>query len=161
MTNTTDTLSPPGRSSCPTHGMYQMFLQADTKFITLKGLHARSGCVSRSLRIPAGSFRAEWEVGRQCAQPARLHLRLWEKVWGILARVSCFVADTLSRCRICPGRYLALDSLFIIVASLLHVFDVSAAVDENEIPIRIEHRQSDGLLSYVPSRFLFVTTTVR
>ncbi|KAI0763639.1 cytochrome P450 [Trametes elegans] len=50
---------------------------------------------------------------------------------------------------ICPGRYLALQSLFINIASLLHVFDISLPLDERGQPIPIEHEHAHGLLSRV------------
>ncbi|KAI8994152.1 cytochrome P450 [Trametes punicea] len=48
--------------------------------------------------------------------------------------------------RICPGRYLALPSLFINNASLLHVFDISLPLDDNRSQIRIVHEQSHGFI---------------
>ncbi|OSD07365.1 CyP450 monooxygenase [Trametes coccinea BRFM310] len=39
--------------------------------------------------------------------------------------------------RICPGRHFALASLFINIASLLHVFDITPPLDENGQPIRV------------------------
>ncbi|KAI0821983.1 cytochrome P450 [Trametes gibbosa] len=49
--------------------------------------------------------------------------------------------------RICPGRYLALPSLFINIVSLLHVFDIGPPLDEDGHPIRVAYRQSHGLVS--------------
>ena len=51
--------------------------------------------------------------------------------------------------RICPGRYFAQDTLFITVASLLHVFDIGPPLDEHGLPIKIVPQMSDGLLSHV------------
>ncbi|KAH9929089.1 cytochrome P450 [Epithele typhae] len=51
--------------------------------------------------------------------------------------------------RICPGRHFALAALFINIASVLHVFDLSPAVDENGRPIHITPTMSDGFLSYL------------
>ncbi|KAH9929109.1 cytochrome P450 [Epithele typhae] len=50
--------------------------------------------------------------------------------------------------RICAGRHFARAGLFITIASILHVFDVSAPLDEQGKPIKIEPRFTDGLFSY-------------
>ncbi|KAI0752766.1 cytochrome P450 [Daedaleopsis nitida] len=50
--------------------------------------------------------------------------------------------------RICPGRYFADAALFINVASVLHVFDITAPLDENGQTIKINPGMTDGLLSY-------------
>ena len=52
----------------------------------------------------------------------------------------------------CPGRHFADAMLYIIVASLLHVFDVRPPLDEDGSPIKIELQQSHGFLSYAPSQ---------
>ncbi|KAJ8462758.1 hypothetical protein ONZ51_g10697 [Trametes cubensis] len=51
--------------------------------------------------------------------------------------------------RVCPGRHFAEDSLFINIASMLHVFDIVPAVDARGFPIPVEHRVTTGLLSTV------------
>ena len=51
--------------------------------------------------------------------------------------------------RICPGRYFATDSLFLIIASVLHMFDITPPMNDDGQPIRVEPRMSDGFLSYV------------
>lgn len=50
--------------------------------------------------------------------------------------------------RICPGRYFARNSLFIQVASILHVFKITAALDEYGQPILAEYKLTPGILSY-------------
>ncbi|KAI1792473.1 cytochrome P450 [Ganoderma leucocontextum] len=50
--------------------------------------------------------------------------------------------------RICPGRHFAEAGLFIIVASVLHVFDITPPLDEQCRPIKITPAQTDGLISY-------------
>ncbi|KAI0352615.1 CyP450 monooxygenase [Trametes cingulata] len=50
--------------------------------------------------------------------------------------------------RICPGRYFAQTSLFITIASMLHVFEIGLPVNEDGEPIPIKYEQSHGLLSY-------------
>ena len=50
--------------------------------------------------------------------------------------------------RICPGRYFAEASLFILAASLLHVFQILPPVDERGVPKKLEHKEaSHGALS--------------
>ncbi|KAH9929106.1 O-methylsterigmatocystin oxidoreductase [Epithele typhae] len=49
--------------------------------------------------------------------------------------------------RVCVGRHFARAGLFITLASLLHVFDLSAPLDERGEPIKIEPRFTDGALS--------------
>ncbi|KAI0670966.1 CyP450 monooxygenase [Trametes maxima] len=50
--------------------------------------------------------------------------------------------------RVCAGRYFARNSLFITIASVLHVFTVGLPLDEDGRPIQIKYEQSHGLLSY-------------
>ncbi|KAI1792480.1 O-methylsterigmatocystin oxidoreductase [Ganoderma leucocontextum] len=52
--------------------------------------------------------------------------------------------------RICPGRHFALASLFINVASVLHTFDITSALDTDGRPVAIEHSQTPGFISCVP-----------
>ncbi|PIL29172.1 cytochrome P450 [Ganoderma sinense ZZ0214-1] len=49
--------------------------------------------------------------------------------------------------RICPGRHFAEASLFISVASILHVFDITPALDADGRPIAIKHSQTAGFIS--------------
>ncbi|KAI9058208.1 cytochrome P450 [Trametes sanguinea] len=62
-------------------------------------------------------------------------------VEGKAALTACHVFE-LTPNRICPGRYLAIPSLFINIASVLHVFDISLPVDENGQPVRISYECS-------------------
>ncbi|KAI0763603.1 CyP450 monooxygenase [Trametes elegans] len=50
--------------------------------------------------------------------------------------------------RMCPGRHFAQNSLFIAIASVLHVFDVSLPLDEAGKPIPIKYEPTDGLICY-------------
>ncbi|PIL24714.1 cytochrome P450 [Ganoderma sinense ZZ0214-1] len=50
--------------------------------------------------------------------------------------------------RVCPGRYFALNGLFINIASALHVFDITPPVDENGKVIKVDPQVSSGLLCY-------------
>ncbi|RPD62574.1 O-methylsterigmatocystin oxidoreductase [Lentinus tigrinus ALCF2SS1-6] len=56
--------------------------------------------------------------------------------------------DTLLQ-RICPGRYFAKDSLFLIIASVLHMFSITPPVDDHGQPVKVEPIMSDGFLSYL------------
>jgi len=47
--------------------------------------------------------------------------------------------------RICPGRYLALKSLFIAISSILHAFTIREAVDKDGGSIPIEARWISGI----------------
>ena len=48
--------------------------------------------------------------------------------------------------RICPGRFLALDSLFLTIAGTLHAFDIIPAVDRNGRQIQPELRVHPGAI---------------
>ena len=50
--------------------------------------------------------------------------------------------------RICPGRYFAEASFFILVASILHVFDILPPVDQHGAPKKLKHSMmSTGVVS--------------
>ncbi|KAI0712492.1 cytochrome P450 [Earliella scabrosa] len=49
--------------------------------------------------------------------------------------------------RICPGRYFAEAALFLNMARVLHVFDISPPLDERGQVIAIEPKMKDGILS--------------
>ncbi|KAI1785525.1 cytochrome P450 [Ganoderma leucocontextum] len=51
--------------------------------------------------------------------------------------------------RICPGRYFADATLFIFVACVLHVFDITPPLDEDGRPIKIEPQATVGIISYM------------
>ena len=48
---------------------------------------------------------------------------------------------------ICPGRHLAEQSVFIIVASVLSVFSVTPSVDEHGKPVLCKIEMTNGFLS--------------
>ncbi|KAM5536777.1 hypothetical protein V8D89_009495 [Ganoderma adspersum] len=50
--------------------------------------------------------------------------------------------------RICPGRYFAEATLFINIACVLHVFDITPPLGEDGRPMKINYVQSDTLISY-------------
>ena len=58
--------------------------------------------------------------------------------------------------RICPGRYFAETTLFINIACVLHVFDITPPLGEDGLPMIINHVQSDTLISWVPFRELHI-----
>ncbi|EKM77717.1 hypothetical protein AGABI1DRAFT_130000 [Agaricus bisporus var. burnettii JB137-S8] len=50
--------------------------------------------------------------------------------------------------RICPGRYFALNALFLMIAHTLAVFDIKPALDENGNEMKVENDVTGGSLSY-------------
>ena len=40
--------------------------------------------------------------------------------------------------RICPGRHYALESAFLMIASILHVFDIKPPVDKDGTPLKVD-----------------------
>ncbi|KAI0763571.1 CyP450 monooxygenase [Trametes elegans] len=50
--------------------------------------------------------------------------------------------------RICPGRFFALDSLFINAASVLHVFNVLPRLDKDGVPVKLKYAQTHGLVTF-------------
>ncbi|KAF5327811.1 hypothetical protein D9619_004578 [Psilocybe cf. subviscida] len=50
--------------------------------------------------------------------------------------------------RICPGRYLSDNTLWSIVASTLHAFNITPALDEKGVPIPLSKNMTSGLISY-------------
>ncbi len=62
----------------------------------------------------------------------------------------CVVIPDAPTClffRICPGRYFAESMLLLNMASVLHVFEISAALDGDGKPIRIQPSMADGAVS--------------
>ncbi|KAJ2985134.1 hypothetical protein NUW54_g10252 [Trametes sanguinea] len=57
--------------------------------------------------------------------------------------------------RICPGRHFADAGLFILIASVLHVYNIEPPLGEDGRPIKIDHEQCHGFLSY-PENFACV-----
>jgi cytochrome P450 len=53
--------------------------------------------------------------------------------------------------RVCPGRHFVDAALFIVASSILSVFDITKAKDENghEIPVKFTARSRTGILVYV------------
>ncbi|KAI0074482.1 cytochrome P450 [Panus rudis PR-1116 ss-1] len=58
--------------------------------------------------------------------------------------VSCFGFGR----RVCAGRYFALNSLYSIISSVLHTFDILPPVDKEGRPIPLEPRMTCGIVSY-------------
>lgn len=51
--------------------------------------------------------------------------------------------------RICPGRFFSDNSLFMMIASVLAVFDMKPGLDENGCEVKIRPDVTGELLSYV------------
>ncbi|THG93719.1 hypothetical protein EW026_g7591 [Hermanssonia centrifuga] len=49
--------------------------------------------------------------------------------------------------RVCPGRYLAKDILYLTVASILYVYDIFPAADKMGNPVKLSSEQKTGFLS--------------
>ena len=68
-----------------------------------------------------------------------------------------------STIRICPGRYYADASLFINIAMILHVFDISPPLDKDGKAMTVNPQMTNGLLSCVMTpqvwRYLQITHT--
>ena len=62
-----------------------------------------------------------------------------------------YVHYTVPNChtyRICPGRYMAIDSVFIMIATILTVFEIRPRIDESTgEPIEIKAEMKSALLS--------------
>ncbi|KAM0260067.1 hypothetical protein ACHAQJ_002991 [Trichoderma viride] len=56
--------------------------------------------------------------------------------------------------RICPGRYLAIESLYLTVARLLAAFTIENAVDDNGKAIDVEFKHTPGLVDH-PRKFAY------
>ena len=48
--------------------------------------------------------------------------------------------------RICPGRHFADNSLFIIVARVLHTLDIEPPLDGDGNPVRLEYRYTTDMV---------------
>ena len=51
---------------------------------------------------------------------------------------------TFTYSRLCPGRYFAESTLFILCASVLSAFDIGAPVDDNGTPVEFRREATDG-----------------
>ncbi|KAJ8463001.1 hypothetical protein ONZ51_g10544 [Trametes cubensis] len=50
--------------------------------------------------------------------------------------------------RVCAGQHFADEALYLAIASILHVFNINAPLDEQGRPVKTELRQTSGLLTY-------------
>lgn len=57
--------------------------------------------------------------------------------------------------RVCPGRYMAFSAVWIAIASLLTVFDIKKAVDEDGNIIEPSHEYLSALVWYVLLFYFF------
>ncbi|KAI0774724.1 CyP450 monooxygenase [Trametes elegans] len=55
--------------------------------------------------------------------------------------------------RICPGRYFADSSLFILISSILHTMTIAPPLDESGRPVPVEPKVSTNMLVSYPERF--------
>ncbi len=53
--------------------------------------------------------------------------------------------------RVCPGRYLAKDTLYLTLASILCVYEILPAIDKMGKPVQLSAQQTTGFLSWVSS----------
>ena len=67
----------------------------------------------------------------------------------LLLRLLKHMLSLIDEYRICPGRYFADAALFINIASVLHVFNITPPLDDDGIAIRVNVEMSDGFISYV------------
>ncbi|TBU23431.1 O-methylsterigmatocystin oxidoreductase [Dichomitus squalens] len=59
--------------------------------------------------------------------------------------------------RICPGRHFAEASLFMILSSVLHVFNIRPPLDKERRPLQLEVKMTNGVVSY-PEAFDCIIT---
>ena len=49
-------------------------------------------------------------------------------------------------CRVCPGRYFAESTLFILLASVLSAFEIGPPVSEDGVPVELKWEATDHLV---------------
>ena len=83
--------------------------------------------------------------------PLTLHVLFLVSDEGWLPLIETFTRAEKLCCthRICPGRYFALDNLFINIASTLHVFEIMPPLDGNGKPIKPGYSTVDSFMSCV------------
>ncbi|KAL7940940.1 cytochrome P450 [Trichoderma barbatum] len=59
--------------------------------------------------------------------------------------------------RVCPGKYLAVESIYLTTARMLATFTISKGLDENGKEIDVEYKQTPGLISH-PAKFAYSIT---
>lgn len=77
----------------------------------------------------------------------QLRLVLGEGKYSEFGSVRVDVSLTWLYLRICPGRYLAQNSLWLFVASTLHAFHIEPILDEAGYPVDIVPGMSDEIVS--------------
>jgi hypothetical protein len=60
----------------------------------------------------------------------------------------------------CPGRWLAYDSIWIAVASVLSVYNISAAIDDNGLPIQPSVEYTSGSFRWVSGDVMLYLTDI-
>jgi len=105
----------------------------------------------RGFRIPKGThvLANAWAILRDPVQYPDPEKFIPERFLTEEGKLNRNVQDPDIACfgfgrRICPGRHLARDSLFIQVASVLHTFNITPAVDENGEPVEINYELTSG-----------------
>ena len=78
--------------------------------------------------------------------PLRAHLGLVDGMHLVLIVATTFANNGS---RICPGRYLAVHSVWLAMAYTLTLYAVSPATDENGIKIELKRENFSGLTMYV------------
>lgn len=68
---------------------------------------------------------------------------------GVLTSSRGMLHTLNGKFRICPGRLIAMDSLYIIIASVLHLFNISPGMDDKGQLLSVEIKTTSGLLVYV------------
>ncbi|KAI1790237.1 cytochrome P450 [Ganoderma leucocontextum] len=58
--------------------------------------------------------------------------------------------------RICPGRHLAEATVFMVCASMLHVFDIKPPVDSNGVPVKVEYKVTNDTLLQHPQSYEYM-----
>jgi len=85
-----------------------------------------------------------------CVSQELVHLVLVAGIvffWSFPAQIFGTDADLIMFYRICPGRFVSDNTLFSIVCSTLHTFNITPGLDEKGEYIKLSANVSSGLLS--------------
>lgn len=99
--------------------------------------------------IPSASL-PKWRrnVKPKCSWSWFSILRFWSTVCPGVT-IPQLLLLTLVGFRICPGRFLSMNSLFVNMACILHTFNIVPALDADGKPIRAELRSKPGMIWWV------------
>ena len=95
----------------------------------------------------ASSPRTGGLTGRTCATPRQSLLVTDAGKSSIWLRVCFYHANFRFHESICPGRYFAESSLFMVVSTVLHTLNISAPIGRDGKPILPSGKMVTGLLS--------------